>query len=131
MKRRSFLQFALAALAALPARAAGLKAHYTERLDGETLVVELEVENLGTAPVDILLWIGARPAIDIAAPALVALPAEPDERPLTRAGPRHYWRRLEPGARLPAGSYRFRRPLTLQRLEFTARVQTPQGWVKL
>lgn len=128
MLRRTFLQFALAALALPAAAQSGLRGHFrTRQADGFT-IVDLELENDSSQTQDILLWVGGRPATELTAGSHQPLPPETAREPFTnRAGPRHVWQPLPPQQRLFAGSYRFAGGPTT----FTARIRTGTGTVEV
>ncbi len=123
MNRRSFLALALAlpALGTQPP----LYGHFRAREAEGFLILDLDLENRSGSPLDVLLWVGGRPAVEVSG----ALPPEVSQEPFTnRAGPRHVWRPLAPGEQIFAGSFRFSSGTARV---FTARVRTGQGLVEV
>lgn len=103
MNRRAFLMSLALALPALGAQPP-LYGHWRAREGGGFLILDLDLENRSQQTLDVLLWVGGRPAVEVPG----ALGAEVSQEPYTnRAGPRHVWRPLRPGEQVFAGSFRF------------------------
>jgi hypothetical protein len=132
LSRRNFLGFSLV-LACSPSVLAlgGIKPHLRAKVTPKGLVVDLELENLGTTPVDILFLIGERSAIGVEA-ALGGVKLElieehqTAERFMTRAGPRRQWKPIPAHGRIPVAPLAFRLPEPAQpsTVTFSVTVQT-------
>ncbi len=116
-----------------------LKIALDARHKGSHLVVELGVENLGPAPVELVVRWGSRPGVTLAAqievagePLELAAVLEGDRREfISRLGPIPEWAPLAAGKSLKMGPYRFSWPdgVPVGEVRFTGHVSCESGEV--
>lgn len=139
--RRRFCEIAL--LGTLAASAPGLaepfpslKPQLKPTLKGDRLHMQLFLQNLGTKPISVLERVGQRNAIEIAvelqtAEGSVALERLLEERPasqrpMTRAGPRRFWKPIPAREKLFFGEFVHQMPASSQAKTAVVRI-TCQG----